>query len=410
MKLSELNLNPVAKVRESTNFTVREVKKVCKNIGPRPAGSDKENEAQDYYIGVCEKFCDETKKETFSFSKETLLKTPIICSVLVLLGIVLFVVSAFLPESMSAFIVGAATGLDIVGLLVFLFVNVLRVGSSTGKGSESSNVILVKKPKGEVKRRIILSGHMDSSCVMRKNKKGALKTRKFAVLVCICVVICLALNIASVFADMPDAVILGFQIAEGIGAIIVICGIPFADSKTYVDGANKDLTGVFASVSVMQFLTTNEISLDNTEVMAVSMGASECGNAGAKAFANAHNFTDVETIFISLDCIRNLENMMAISKDKDGTVKYDASVISLLKDAAKLSAIDLSEGKNVVCTEDAAFVSKTGVKSAALTAVDPAQTYFRTAEDKADNLDVHAVEKAVEILINTVLLFDEKGI
>ncbi len=40
MKASESNPNYPSKVREMTNYTIREIKKVCKDIGPRPSGEE----------------------------------------------------------------------------------------------------------------------------------------------------------------------------------------------------------------------------------------------------------------------------------------------------------------------------------------------------------------------------------
>mgnify|MGYP000561148382 CR=1 FL=1 len=47
MKASESNPNYPSKVREMTNYTIREIKKVCKDIGPRPSGEENERKAQD---------------------------------------------------------------------------------------------------------------------------------------------------------------------------------------------------------------------------------------------------------------------------------------------------------------------------------------------------------------------------
>ena len=46
MKATESVKNYAASLRMYTNYTVREIKKICKTIGPRPAGSEKEFEAQ----------------------------------------------------------------------------------------------------------------------------------------------------------------------------------------------------------------------------------------------------------------------------------------------------------------------------------------------------------------------------
>ena len=42
LKANESVKNYAASVRMYTNYTVREIKKICKEIGPRPAGSESE--------------------------------------------------------------------------------------------------------------------------------------------------------------------------------------------------------------------------------------------------------------------------------------------------------------------------------------------------------------------------------
>ena len=65
MKASESNPNYPSKVREMTNYTIREIKKVCKDIGPRPSGEENERKAQDYVADSMSKVADSVVKEKF---------------------------------------------------------------------------------------------------------------------------------------------------------------------------------------------------------------------------------------------------------------------------------------------------------------------------------------------------------
>mgnify|MGYP003294537912 FL=1 len=47
MKASESIPNYRPKLREYTNYTARQIKDVCKTIGPRPSGEENEKKAQE---------------------------------------------------------------------------------------------------------------------------------------------------------------------------------------------------------------------------------------------------------------------------------------------------------------------------------------------------------------------------
>ena len=166
MKLEELNLNPVAKVRESTNFTVREIKKVCKNIGPRAAGSENENKAQDYILENCAKFADTAEKETFRLSPRAFMAWPWLGAVIEFIAIALFILSAFVPEQVAQILPIVSLGLTVCDILLIAleFLLYKQILDPFFKKADSSNVILTKKPKGEVQRRIIFSGHSLITC------------------------------------------------------------------------------------------------------------------------------------------------------------------------------------------------------------------------------------------------------
>ena len=65
MKANESVKNYPASLRMYTNYTVREIKKICKTIGPRLAGSPQEHEAQKHIAEEMKTCCDEVTIEDF---------------------------------------------------------------------------------------------------------------------------------------------------------------------------------------------------------------------------------------------------------------------------------------------------------------------------------------------------------
>ena len=414
MKLNELDLNPVAKIRESTNFTVREIRKVCKTIGPRAAGSENEDKAQDYVLENCAKFADTAQKETFKLAPRAFMAWPWLAATVEIIAILLFIASAFVPQPLPTVFQAVSLGLTAVMLILIVleFLLYKQVLDPFFPKAQSSNVILTKKPKGEVKRRIIFSGHIDSAYEWRFTHWGGYKLLRAAIYSALgCLIICLALDILTLTFDFSDRVMLIFRITEGVCILGVCVGFVFDDPKRVVEGANDDLTGVFSSIAVLQFMTTNNIEFENTEVIAVSMGSEESGLRGSKAFVKAHKFDDVETLFVSTDTVRDMEFMGVYHKDMTGIVKLDKVAVELMLQAAYGAGLELPKMTIDFGATDAAAMMQGGVRSVAFCAMDhsPAR-YYHTRTDTADNLNVQTIEKGIEVLIRTALLFDERGL
>ena len=414
MKLNELDLNPVAKVRESTNFTVREIKKVCKNIGARAPGSENEAKAQEYVKENCAKFADTVEQESFTVSPRAFMSWPWLCATIETISILVFIGAGFVP-ALAAFwmqIGSLAISLFALFIIVWEFLLYRQLLDPFFNKAPSSNVIFTKKPSGEVQRRLILSGHIDSAFEWRFTNWGGSKLLRAAIISAIGALgVCLILDVLTLILRPSDGVMFGFRVAEGVCILALSVGFVFDDPKRAVDGASDDLTGVFASLSVLQFLQFNNIQFEHTEVMVVSMGSEECGLRGAKYFAKHHSFDDVETVYIETDTLHDLEYMGVYSKDLSGTLRHDPQAIALMHQAGKLSGMDLPSMSLSLGATDAAAMTQHGVKSVAFIAVDPAPArYYHTRRDTAENLDVKAIEKGVEVLLNAAFLFDEQGL
>ena len=144
-------------------------------------------------------------------------------------------------------------------------------------------------------------------------------------------------------------------------------------------------------------------------------GGEEAGLRGSKAWAKAHadeiKNDGVETIFIALDTIREIDFMAIYDKDMTGMVKNDKRVANLLQDAAKEVGHDVPIKAIELGSTDAAAASQAGIPASAFTAMDPSPArYYHTRLDTEENLDPKTLETGLKIALEAAFMFDEKGI
>ncbi|MGN1316129.1 MAG: M20/M25/M40 family metallo-hydrolase [Acutalibacteraceae bacterium] len=417
MKSSESIPNFDIKVREYTNYAVKSIKNVCKNFGPRAVGTEAEKNAQEYMKADLEKFCDEVKREEFKCSDKAFMAWVPLGAVLLILSTLFFT----LGWSIVGLVSSALALFFILGEFIF-YKPVLDVFFPK---VTSGNVYGVRKASGETKKRIILSGHTDSAFEWTYTYKGG---RPVVALIIVTAVIAILLGLGGNIYGMIHGGAFGGivwgedgNIALRILAIVMYITVPvlvialkFCNYKLPVMGANDDLTGCFISCAAAKFLADNDIRFENTEVAVLCAGGEEAGLRGSKAFAKANKemLSDgIETVFISFDTIRELEFSKIYDKDMTGMVKNDCRVAELLQTAAKNVGIDVPIGTIELGSTDAAAMSQAGVPASSFVAMDPTPArYYHTRLDTADNLSPQAIDAGVKIALETVFLYDEKGI
>ena len=125
----------------------------------------------------------------------------------------------------------------------------------------------------------------------------------------------------------------------------------------------------------------------------------------SRSFEQAKEGTDF------FDTVRDEEFMEIYTNDLNGLVKNDLSVCRLVQNAAKQCGKDVPFGSIPLGSTDAAAASRAGCKAASFVAMDPAPArYYHTRLDTADNILPSTIEKGVEIALQTVFDFDEKGL
>ena len=83
----------------------------------------------------------------------------------------------------------------------------------------------------------------------------------------------------------------------------------------------------------------------------------------------------------------------------------------MVKEGAAVAGYDLPYKSVFFGSSDAAAITQGGMKATCFAAMDPAPArYYHTRLDTADNLDLKTVEAGVDICLETLFLFDEKGL
>ena len=406
LKANESVKNYPASLRMYTNYTVREIRKICKTIGPRLAGSPQEHEAQKHIAEEMKTCCDEVTIEDFQLSPEAFMSWVRIDGILIILSVIF----TFLNLAVVSLVLTAAA-------IMFLFCEFLMYWEfydKLFKKGTSHNAIGVRKASGEAKQRIILSGHCDSSHEWTYTRLGGAPLL-YAVgaygIISMLYVFVSSILIAFNIVNPEVAEILKYvQLAAIPGAILVLF---FVNFNITVEGANDNLTGAIGSVAVMKYLKDNDIRFENTEVVAMSAGSEESGLRGSRAYVKRHmdELKAIPTVFIGLETFRDYDSMAVYARDMTGTVKMDARACALVKKAGEMAGVDLPYSSVFVGASDAAAVQKLGVPAVTLASMDPGPPrYYHTRGDTADNMDMKTVEKCLDIALNTVFLFDEQGL
>ncbi len=421
MKFSQF---PNAVIKENVDYTVKEITNVIKKYGPRESGNNACYDAEKHLKKELDQFCDETHFEEYKMAPKAFLHFTKTVSVSIILAVVVCLILA-LTNVISFFVAQCIVGVVVgAGLLVTAmeFLMYKKFVDGMYKQITAHNLVATRKPKGEVKRRIVVSGHIDAAYQWRHiyyfKEKGM---RMFMPGTIVCGIISFIIAVICVIANFVDMGAFGefmlsysyyFHILTALFMITLFC---FVDFKTISPGANDNLTGTYSAVCALRMLDMAGVEFENTEVVAMITDGEEAGLRGAKAFAKDHfeEYTsdDVETVVLCCDTLTDLEYLNVYSRDMTGTVQHDKAFSQLVYDSAKEAGYESIQFANVFFgSSDAAAFTQAGITATCLAAMDPAPAdYYHNIRDSYDRLIPEAIETGYKVIISTILNFDEKG-
>lgn len=397
----------------TVDYMVKKITDICEKIGPRAPGSKEELAAQKDMGEDLKQWSDSVEIEDFTVHRQAFMG---FIPFTVLMAMIATGFFFFYPLISFILTVIAFIPLVLEFLMYKQFIDPLFIGHP------SHNLIATRKPKGEVKKRIILVGHSDSQYEWILNYKlGGTGMKLFLIPAVVGLVLCCLFSlIKGIIVDFKgietEAVNTIFLVVGIFLCIFIIPYIGFLFFQSYtksVPGANDNLSGCLAVMSVLKHLEEAGVRFENTEVRVILSGSEEAGLRGAKAYAKAHEaeLKEVETVVIACDTMRDLEDMAVYDRDLSGTLKHDKQVKELVKTAAANCGWDIPYASIYLGACDAAAFTQRGIKATGFAAMDPTPPrYYHTRLDSPDTLVPEALKVGSEILLETVCLYDKEGL
>lgn len=403
-------------IDRQVEYAVKGITKVCRRIGPRKPGSPEEYRAQQWFQKDMKNYCEETRIEEFTLHRQGFM------------GFIPFTVACGIA---SVFVNWFASPIAALVLCICAFVPLFfeflmykEFDDFLFPKQTSHNMIAVRKPKGEVKQRIVMVGHSDSQFEWTLNYLiGGLQAKLFVEIPAVVgLIVQTVFALVCIIAGKGGAAV-NIQSARWFFILFFVIScvfIPFEFAFLFfqswtksVPGASDNLSGCYVGMAVVKALDEAKVRFENTEVVVICSGSEEAGLRGSKAYAKAHEkeLKEIPTCVVALDTFRDLETMAVYHRDLSGTLQHHDGTKVLVHDACANCGFDVKYESIYIGGSDAASFTQRGIPATGFAAMDPAPPrYYHTRLDTPENLRPEAIKAGIEIMIEACCMFDKDGI
>lgn len=397
-------------IDRQVEYAVKGITKVCRRIGPRKPGSPEEYRAQQWFQKDMKNYCEETRIEEFTLHRQGFM------------GFIPFTVACGIA---SVFVNWFASPIAALILCICAFVPLFfeflmykEFDDFLFPKQTSHNMIAVRKPKGEVKQRIVMVGHSDSQFEWTLNYLiGGLQAKLFVEIPAVVgLIVQTVFALVCIIAGKGGAAV-NIQSARWFFILFFVIScvfIPFEFAFLFfqswtksVPGASDNLSGCYVGMAVVKALDEAKVRFENTEVVVICSGSEEAGLRGSKAYAKAHEkeLKEIPTCVVALDTFRDLETMAVYHRDLSGTLQHHDGTKVLVHDACANCGFDVKYESIYIGGSDAASFTQRGIPATGFAAMDPAPPrYYHTRLDTPENLRPEAIKAGIEIMIELSLI------
>ncbi len=274
-----------------------------------------------------------------------------------------------------------------------------------------TNVIAVLPPRGETKRRVVVSAHQDSAyefIVWYMLKNAAVPIMLIG------------------FVALPITMLAGLLkfAAGGDGAFFNWLGYlclalyPFAGLNFFfhaywaVPGASDDLAGLSVLVGLSKALTERETpGLENTELILLAASSEEAGLRGAKRYVERHldELRQLPTHGIFVDSIYDENFLTILTSELFTGARHDPRLIRLAKDAAAKRNQPILDTMLTVGGTDGSAFSAAGLSAVTIIAQDSTRLVpnYHTRLDVIDYVRPESLSAVMQLAYDMIERIDE---
>lgn len=394
-----------------------QIRYMCMAFKNRSGGSVAECQCQEYIETELKADADTVVTQDFTVHPDAGWAWIIIVAVS---GMASIILPLFNVQSTWLAILSFSLSLLAVLVTVFQFLMGYCMIDRLFPGKRAKNVFATVKPRGEVKQRIVFTGHADAAYEMTySHRGGAKKVLRVAVTAIAGLVITFLLNTAVLLRHIiaGGLPIFGVWHWLRIAALLFlpafIRALFFFNIRCIVDGANDNLSGCVVAMAALRQLSAPQMRLEHTEVGCLITSSEECGLRGARAFGQQYvqESDGIETLFVVLDTLHDVDQLRVYSRGMNGFQENSGRVANLLYNSAQTLGFSLPEAESYLGATDAEALSREGLHACALCGVDHnPQPYYHTRADNADNINEECLSVCLDICLEAARAYDKETI
>ncbi len=391
-----------------SDYMYKLVDKVITEIGPRESCGEQEKKLGRLMVKELEPACDRVDVETFTCSPKAFLGAfPFLVAVYIA-GVILYYIYPY-----------ASLVLSLLGVVI-LFYEVIRYHEFIDflfPKREGENIAGIIQPSGEVKKRVIVSAHLDSAYEFKiwywfKGYAVAIMAVAFlAVLVLLGASLARTLSHSSGVPDNTAFSVLGIVC---IALSVFVLPFAFFHTKDVVPGAMDNMTGIGIVAGLGGYLhdasQSGEFNPENTEVVLLCLSSEEAGLRGAKRYAAKHKeeLVAIPTYGIFLDCIYDEKYLSVNTRELWTGAKLDPYLVGLAEEAALSNHFPIKTTIVPVGATDASAFALAGIPSVSLLCQDTSRLvpHYHTRLDTIEYVRPESLAVSLQMVIDMLKRID----
>ncbi len=385
------------------------VKRVVDEIGPRPACSEAERKLGRLLSEGWRPICDRVETEPFTCRPGAFLGVIRVSVVLFFASIVLYWFYPF-----AAFVVAV---LSLVAL-VFELVRYREFIDFLYLPEQGENIVGTIRPRGETRRRVIVSAHQDSAYEFRLWRLFGNAAVPIMILALLGILTAVAGSLAKTIAYLGGS---EGAVAYTVIGIVMAAFAPLAGlflfflSDKAVPGAMDDMSGIAIVDATGRCLhesrTSGGFYPENTEVILLATSSEEAGLRGAKRYVKKHlaELKATPTYGIFLESTADERHLTVATGELFTGAKHDRGLVDMARKIAAGHSWSIKSKPIPLGATDAAAFSNKGIRATCLLSQDTTRLVpnYHTREDTPEHVRPEALSVTLQMVVELIQQIDD---